>query len=93
MRRAVAVAYKGMNEGYGGPFGAVIVRDGKVIAEAHNEVLHSNDARRRSIRYLSVTLLIMIEVWHSKIRLLALSGKFRGGMTAMLSHWITTTRR
>lgn len=28
---------------HGGPFGAVIVRDGKIIAKAHNEVLITND--------------------------------------------------
>ena len=28
---------------HGGPFGAVIVRDGKIIARAHNEVLITND--------------------------------------------------
>ena len=28
----------------GGPFGAVIVRDGKVIASGHNRVLSSNDS-------------------------------------------------
>jgi len=36
-------AYKGMRDGDGGPFGAVIVRKGKVISVGHNEVLKRND--------------------------------------------------
>ncbi len=43
MRRAIAVAYRGMEGGHGGPFGAVIVRDGQVVAEEHNRVLSTND--------------------------------------------------
>ncbi|MCX6072775.1 MAG: nucleoside deaminase [Campylobacterales bacterium] len=41
------IAYKeaivGMENNDGGPFGAVILCDGKVIARAHNEVLKTND--------------------------------------------------
>ena len=40
---AVAAAEKGLAAGDGGPFGAVIVRHGKVVARAHNEVLKNND--------------------------------------------------
>ena len=43
MRRAIEVAYEGMNGGHGGPFGAVIVRDGEIVGEGHNRVLSSND--------------------------------------------------
>ncbi len=43
MHRVVALSRKGMREGYGGPFGCVIVRNGEIIAEAHNEVLSSKD--------------------------------------------------
>ena len=43
MRRVVELSRKGMREGYGGPFGCVVVRDGEIVAEAHNEVLTSND--------------------------------------------------
>ena len=32
-----------MEANLGGPFGAVIVRDGKVLAEGWNEVTSSND--------------------------------------------------
>ncbi len=43
MQIAYDEAYKGINCNDGGPFGAVIVKDGKIIAKAHNEVLKSND--------------------------------------------------
>ncbi|MBT5528827.1 MAG: nucleoside deaminase [Cytophagia bacterium] len=43
MNIAVEEALKGMTANHGGPFGAVVVKDGKVIATAHNEVLSSND--------------------------------------------------
>ncbi|MEK6659446.1 MAG: nucleoside deaminase [Campylobacterota bacterium] len=32
-----------MQKNHGGPFGAVVVKDGKVIAKAHNQVLKLND--------------------------------------------------
>lgn len=40
---AVEEARKGMHAGKGGPFGAVIVKDGQVISKASNEVLGSHD--------------------------------------------------
>jgi guanine deaminase len=43
MRRAVVQAFLGMRKNHGGPFGAVIVRDGEVIAKAHNMVLKTCD--------------------------------------------------
>jgi len=43
MRRAIELAYEGMNGGHGGPFGAVVVRDGRIVGEGHNRVLSSND--------------------------------------------------
>jgi tRNA(Arg) A34 adenosine deaminase TadA len=43
MRRAVELSAQHMREGAGGPFGAVIVKDGKVIAEGWNRVTSSND--------------------------------------------------
>ena len=43
MEEAVKEAYKAIREGEGGPFGAVIVKDGKIIARAHNEVIKTND--------------------------------------------------
>lgn len=43
MQRAVELARKGMQSGAGGPFGAVVVRDGKIIGEGWNRVLANND--------------------------------------------------
>ncbi|MCI3194632.1 nucleoside deaminase [Bacillus sp. HU-1818] len=43
LQRAVELAAEGVNAGVGGPFGAVIVKDGKIIAEGQNNVTTSND--------------------------------------------------
>jgi tRNA(Arg) A34 adenosine deaminase TadA len=43
MRRAVAIALAKMHENAGGPFGAVIVRNGEIIAEGWNQVTSAND--------------------------------------------------
>lgn len=43
MKSAIKEAYKGINNGHGGPFGAVIVKDGKIIAKGHNQVVKNND--------------------------------------------------
>ena len=43
MERAIALAKEHMLAGDGGPFGAVIVKDGKVVAEGWNQVTSSND--------------------------------------------------
>ncbi|MDD5162665.1 MAG: nucleoside deaminase [Candidatus ainarchaeum sp.] len=43
MKLALKEAYAGMRSGNGGPFGAVIVRKGKVIAKAHNKVFSTGD--------------------------------------------------
>ncbi len=40
---ALEEARRGIENDDGGPFGAVIVRDGVVISRAHNEVLKRND--------------------------------------------------
>ena len=40
---AVDEAFKGMRAGEGGPFGAIITRDGKIIGRGHNTVLKSSD--------------------------------------------------
>ena len=44
MKIALDEARKGMKKGHGGPFGAVIVKDGKILAKAHNSVLKDHDA-------------------------------------------------
>lgn len=41
---AAAEAREGITRGHGGPFGTVIVKDGKVVAVGHNMVLASTDS-------------------------------------------------
>jgi guanine deaminase len=43
MRRAAKLSAERMREGAGGPFGAVIVKDGQIIAEGWNRVTSTND--------------------------------------------------
>ncbi len=43
MRRAIALAVGNVRSGGGGPFGAVIVEDGRVVAEGVNRVTPDND--------------------------------------------------
>ena len=44
MQKAIKEASCGLSKGHGGPFGAVIVKNGEVIAKAHNKVLKLGDA-------------------------------------------------
>ena len=39
MKIAIEEAYEGINNRHGGPFGCVIVKDGKIIGKGHNRVL------------------------------------------------------
>lgn len=43
LQLAIQQSDKGMEEGHGGPFGCVIVKDGKVLVATHNKVLSTND--------------------------------------------------
>lgn len=43
MKIAIEEALHGMKNNEGGPFGAVVVRNGEVISRAHNEVVKTND--------------------------------------------------
>jgi guanine deaminase len=43
MRRAIALAIENVRNGNGGPFAALVVKDGRVIAEGTNRVTSSND--------------------------------------------------
>lgn len=43
MELALAEAYTGIELGDGGPFGCVIVRDGKIVGTGHNQVVGTND--------------------------------------------------
>jgi guanine deaminase len=43
LRRAIALATQNVTTGAGGPFGAVIVREGKIVGEGANSVTATND--------------------------------------------------
>jgi tRNA(Arg) A34 adenosine deaminase TadA len=43
MQQAIALATENVTSGRGGPFGAVIVKDGKVVATGANQVTATND--------------------------------------------------
>jgi tRNA(Arg) A34 adenosine deaminase TadA len=43
MARAIQLSIENVHSGRGGPFGAVMVRDGKIIAEGANQVTSTND--------------------------------------------------
>jgi len=43
MARAIELSIQNVNSGRGGPFGAVIVKDGSIIAEGTNQVTSNND--------------------------------------------------
>ncbi len=60
LRRAIALATANVVSGAGGPFGAVVVRDGRIVAEAANSVTATNDptahAEVNAIRAAAKTL-------------------------------------
>ena len=43
MIEAIRLSEQKMREGFGGPFGAVVVRNGEIIASGFNQVTSSND--------------------------------------------------
>ncbi len=43
MRRAIALSREGMERGQGGPFGALVASDGRVVGEGWNQVTSSLD--------------------------------------------------
>ncbi|MBC8151854.1 MAG: nucleoside deaminase [Bacteroidetes bacterium] len=43
LRKAIDLARDGMNSGQGGPFGAVVVRDGVILSATANRVIATND--------------------------------------------------
>jgi guanine deaminase len=43
MRRAIALALLNVRSGQGGPFAALVVKDGRIIAEGANSVTATND--------------------------------------------------
>ena len=44
MQEAIELSVKNVTENNGGPFGAVVVKDGKIIARGYNQVTSNNDA-------------------------------------------------
>lgn len=43
LRAAIELSRRRMEAGFGGPFGAVVVRDGQIVAEGFNQVTSAND--------------------------------------------------
>ena len=43
MSQAISLSQENVRSGKGGPFGAIIVKEGKIIAQAHNQVISTND--------------------------------------------------
>ena len=43
MREAIKLSFETMRNNTGGPFGAVVVKDGKIIARGFNRVISTND--------------------------------------------------
>lgn len=43
IQRAIDLSKKGMDNNAGGPFGAIVVKNGEIIAEGYNKVTSSND--------------------------------------------------
>jgi guanine deaminase len=43
MQRAIDLSIEGSSKDKGGPFGAVVVKDSKIVGEAYNQVTSTND--------------------------------------------------
>ena len=43
MKEAIRLSFETMRNNTGGPFGAIVVKDGKVIAKGYNKVVSTND--------------------------------------------------
>lgn len=43
MQAAIALSEKGLESNLGGPFGAVIVKDGEIVGKGHNQVTGNQD--------------------------------------------------
>ena len=73
MQRAVALSLEKMRTNSGGPFGAVIVRNGTIISEGWNEVTSTNDptahseivAIRRACAFLGTFNLVDCDIYTS----------------------------
>jgi guanine deaminase len=73
MREAIKLSIDSMRAGNGGPFGAVVVKDGKIIARGSNKVTSTNDptahaevvAIREACKVLGVFQLTGCEIYTS----------------------------
>jgi guanine deaminase len=73
MEKAIEVALENVISNQGGPFGAIVVKDGKIIGTGRNEVTASNDptahaevqAIRAACQYLNDFQLIDCEIYSS----------------------------
>jgi tRNA(Arg) A34 adenosine deaminase TadA len=73
MKRAIALSRENMERGQGGPFGAVIVKDGVIVGEGWNKVTSHNDptahaeveAIRQACQKLGVFSLAGCEIYTS----------------------------
>lgn len=73
MRRAIELSLENVRSNKGGPFGAVVVKDGKIVGEGANEVLSTNDpsahaevvAIRQACRRLNSFQLTGCEIYSS----------------------------
>jgi tRNA(Arg) A34 adenosine deaminase TadA len=73
MREAIGLAREGMRAGRGGPFGAVVVREGRIVGRGANSVLSDRDptahaeivALRDACRFLGTHELSGCEVYSS----------------------------
>lgn len=43
MQKAIELSNEGMNNNEGGPFGAIVVKDGVIVGQGNNQVTSSND--------------------------------------------------
>ena len=43
MKEALKEAYTGIENGHGGPFGSVVVKEGEIVGRGHNRVLYKKD--------------------------------------------------
>lgn len=43
MGEALKEAYNGIENGHGGPFGSVVVKEGEIVGRGHNRVLYKKD--------------------------------------------------
>lgn len=73
MKIAIKESAHSLSHNHGGPFGAIIVKDGKIIAKAHNRVLRKKDptahaemeAIRKACKKLKTPHLIGCDIYTS----------------------------